>query len=271
MYWSEPGWAGGEDAAVGGFGDGAVLLPGEVVVEVAEGFLVGDDDDVETGGVGGDLAGVGGGDAAAGGCGERVRGVLLGVLEVGRVDVDLVGGEGADEVLLEGEGGDGAAGKVVLHASVTHGGPVADCGEVEGGGGAVVLDELGEGLGGVEEAGGGDGGEGEAVGGRGDGVALGLGGGGHVGRQGSDAGELDGKWARGGDGAGGEGAGELGGGEGVVWIAGAGGADEAEALGDGLGRGGMELAGDGDEVLCRGGGCEEEGEDCGTEHTCEGT
>ena len=76
------GLAGSEDGAVGGFGEGAVLLPEEVVVEVAEGFLVGDDGDVIAGGVGGELAGLGGRDAAAGRRGERIRGVLLGLFEV---------------------------------------------------------------------------------------------------------------------------------------------------------------------------------------------
>ncbi len=127
------GLGGGEHGAVGGFGDGAVLLPVEIVVEVAERLLVGDDGDVVTGGIGGELAGFGRGDTAAGGCGERVGGVLLGVLEVGRVDVGFVGGEGSDELLLEVEGADGAAGEVVLEAAVLEDGEVADVGEMERG------------------------------------------------------------------------------------------------------------------------------------------
>ena len=168
------GLAGGEDGAVGGFGEGAVLLPDEAMVEMPEGFLVGDDGDMELGGVGGELARVCRGDAAAGRRGERVRGVLLGFFEVGAVDVDLVAGESADEVLLEGERGDGAAREIVLHAAVAHGGVVADGGEVDGGGGAIADDELLESLGGVEKACGAGGFKLEAVGDGGDGVALGL-------------------------------------------------------------------------------------------------
>ena len=52
------GLAGCEDGSVRSFGERLVLLPGEVVVEMAEDFLLGDDDDVVLGGVGGDLAGV---------------------------------------------------------------------------------------------------------------------------------------------------------------------------------------------------------------------
>ena len=40
------GLAGREDGAVGGLGEGLVLLPGEDVVEMAEGLLLGDDGDV---------------------------------------------------------------------------------------------------------------------------------------------------------------------------------------------------------------------------------
>ena len=128
------GLAGGEDVAVRGLGERGVLLPVEEIVEVAEGLLLGDDGDVVLGGVGDELAGLGLGDGSAGGRHERVAGVLHGVLEVGRVDVDLVGGDGADELLLEVEGGDGAAGEVVVEAAILQGGPVANGGGVEDGG-----------------------------------------------------------------------------------------------------------------------------------------
>ena len=62
------GRGGGEDGAVRGFGDGLVLLPNQRVAEVAEGFLLGHDGDVELGGVGGKLLRVGRRDAAAGRC-----------------------------------------------------------------------------------------------------------------------------------------------------------------------------------------------------------
>ena len=96
------------------------------------------------------------------------------MLEVGRVEVDLVGGEGADELLLEVERGDGAAGEVVVQAAVLHGGPVADGGLMEHGVGAVAGDELLDGLERVEDAGVAGGGEGEALAVGDDGVALGL-------------------------------------------------------------------------------------------------
>ena len=192
------GLAGGEDVAVRGFGELGVLLPVEEVVEVAEGFLLGDDGDVVLGGVGDQLAGLGLGDGSAGGRHEGVAGVLHGVLEVGRVDVDLVGGEGADQLLLELEGGDGAAGEVVVEAAVLHGGPVADGGGVEdgcwAGGAGRDFDELLYGLEGVEDSGGGGGGEGEAFAVGDDGVALGLHVFGHFGfgGAGGEAGGVDG-------------------------------------------------------------------------------
>ncbi len=71
------------------------------------------------GGVGDELAGLGLGDGSAGRRHERMAGVLHGVLEVRRVDVDLVSGDGSDELLLEVEGGDGAAGEVVVEAAGT--------------------------------------------------------------------------------------------------------------------------------------------------------
>ncbi len=156
------GLVGGEDLAVRGLGEGLVLLPGEVVVEVAEGLLLGDDGDVEGAGVGDQRGGVGGRDGAAGRGEEGIGGVGGGVLEVGRVEVDLVGGEGADELLLELEGGDGAAGEVVVEAAIVHGGPVADVGGVQDGGDSgAAVDQLLDGLGAVEEAGGAVGGDGE--------------------------------------------------------------------------------------------------------------
>ena len=168
---------------------------------------------------------------------------MLGVLEVGGVDVAFVGGEGLDELLLKGEGGDGAAGEVVVEAAVLHGGPVADGGEVDGGGGAIALDELLDGLGGVEEACGGGGGEGEGVGAGGDGVAFG----GHLRRERGGAGELEGEGSGGGDGAGGERGFEVLAGEGVVGVGGAGRAGDADALGYGLAGTGLDLARSGDE------------------------
>ena len=104
------------------------------------------------GGVGDEFAGVCGGHAGTGNANERVGGVLLRAFEVGGVEVVFVSGEGADDFLLKVERGDGAAGEVVVEAAVLHGGPVADGGDVEGGGGAVTYDELLDGLQRVEDA-----------------------------------------------------------------------------------------------------------------------
>ena len=82
-----------------------------------------------------------------------MAGVLHRVLEVGRVDVDLVGGDDADLLLLELERGDGAAGEVVVEAAVLHRRPVADGRCVEDGVGAVSGDELLDRLQGVEDSG----------------------------------------------------------------------------------------------------------------------
>ena len=134
------GLTGCEDIAVRGLGEGGVGLPGEIVVEVAEGLLLGDDVDVIETRIGDEGGGFSGREAAAGRSHEGVRGVLEGVLEVGRVDVDLVSGQGADELLLELEGREGAAGQVVGEATVLHGGPVANGGLVEDGVRVVALD-----------------------------------------------------------------------------------------------------------------------------------
>ena len=68
------------------------------------------------------------GEGAAGRRGEWIGGVLEVVLEVGRVEIDLVGGEDFKLMLLEGERGEGAAGEIVVLAAILHGGPVADGG-----------------------------------------------------------------------------------------------------------------------------------------------
>ena len=247
---------------MGGFGEGAVLLVLEDVAEVAEGFLLGDDGDVVTGGEGGEFAGFCGGEGASGGGGCGGGGILLSFFKVGGVEVDLVGGQGLDEVLLEGEGGDGAAGEVVVKAAVLHGGPVADGGGVENGLGAGSGDELLDGLGSVEEAGGGGGGDGEGETGDGNFVAFGAGGGGEIG--GGFGGELDLEAAgRDGDAAGLEGFGEVFGGEAIFWRAG--GAGDVDACGERLVGEEAELAGDGDEGEGRDLGGGRDGEQYGDE------
>ena len=141
---------------------------------MAEGFLLRDDGDVVGLGVGDEFAGLLGRDVTAEGCGDGVGDVRLGVLEVRRVDVDLVSSDDADLLLLEVDGGEGTAGEVVVEAAVLHGGPVVDVGAMEDGVGAVAGDELLDGLGSVEDALGGGSGDDDGAGGGGDDVALGL-------------------------------------------------------------------------------------------------
>jgi len=255
------GLAGGEDVAVWGFGEGGVLFVLEDVVEVAEGFLLGDDGDVVLGGEGGELLGFGAGEGAAGRRAEGIVGVLEGVFEVGGVEVGLVGGEDLDLVLLEGEGGEGSTGDVVREAAVLHGGPVADGGGPERWALRAGFEELLEGLGGVEEAGGGVGDE-EGLVGTGDedvafvvllvgDVELGFGEDmGCLGRGGAEEGDDEVRQAGvrwGEDALGGEGGGEVAGGEevgGVLIVErGDGGGEDREL------RAGVELAGGGDEGL----------------------
>ncbi len=265
------GLGGGEDVSVRGFGDGGVLLPVEKIVEVAEGFLLGEDGDVVGGGVGDEFAGLGLGECAAGGRHEGDAGVLHGVFEVGGVDVDFVGGEGADDFFLEFEGGDGAAGEVVGETTVGQSGPVADGGGVEDGGGAGAFDELLDGLEGVEDTGGGDGSEGDAFTVGDDAVALGLefgwrgGWGGGCGGEGfgvdgvgegsAEAGDedMDGCGGIDDDATGGEGGFEVFDGEEIFGSAGCG-AGDVDAGGEGLGSDGVEFPGDGDELQGLGGG-----------------
>ncbi len=95
-------------------------------MEMAEGFLLGDDGDVVLAGVADEFGDVGRRHGAAERRGHGVVGVEERVFEVGRIEVGLVRGEDADLVLLEFEGGDGAAGEIVLNAAIFHGRPVAD-------------------------------------------------------------------------------------------------------------------------------------------------
>ena len=85
-------------------------------MEMAEGLLLGDDHDVQAGGEGLELLGFGAGEGAAGRRCERVAGVLQGVLEVRRVEIDFVGGEDFELMLLERESGEGPA----RRSSATH-------------------------------------------------------------------------------------------------------------------------------------------------------
>ena len=87
----------------------------EDVVQVPERFLLGDDLHVVAPGVGDELADIGAGHGPAGRGDQRIGGVAEGVLEVRRVDVELVGREGADLLLLEFQRGHRPAGEVVFH------------------------------------------------------------------------------------------------------------------------------------------------------------
>ena len=63
---------------------------------------------------------------------------MKGVFEVGRVDVELVCGEGADLALLEFKRRNRAAGEIVIEAAMRERRPVADGGGLKQGGFAVA-------------------------------------------------------------------------------------------------------------------------------------
>ena len=78
--------------------------------------------------------------------------VLHRVLEVERVDVELVRRHDADLFFLVLNGGKRTAREVVADSAIAHRRPVADVGGMESRGGAIALDELLDGLHSVEEA-----------------------------------------------------------------------------------------------------------------------
>ena len=163
-----------------------------------------------------------------------------------------------DEVFLEGEGGNRAAGKVIVEAAILHGWPIADGGGVENRLGTRAGDELLGGLGSVEKAPGGGGGDGEGAIRDGDLVAFGAG----LLREcgGRLTGELDGEAGTGGlDSAGLERLGEVVGGELVFRVTCL--AGDAKTLRDGAVGESVDFAGDGDEGgLGESGGCGKEDE-----------
>jgi hypothetical protein len=143
------------------FGKSGVLLPVEQIVKMAECLLLGNDSDVIFGGVCNELAGLGLAEGTAGRPHERDRGVLHGVLKVERVGVELVGGDGADLLLLKVKVGDGTAGEVVADTAVPQRRPIANVCGVKGGAGAFPFNELLDGLNSIEEAFRGSGGDGK--------------------------------------------------------------------------------------------------------------
>ena len=107
------GWPGAEDVARGGTRRGRVFLVEEDVVEVCrKDSLLGDDEDVEAGGVGGELARFFAGEEAAGGWQQGGRRRIAGCARSrGEVEVELMLGEDVELVFLEGKGGEWAAGR----------------------------------------------------------------------------------------------------------------------------------------------------------------
>ncbi len=83
---------------------------------------------------------------------QRIRRVLHGVFEVGRVQIELVCGEGADLLFLVGEGRHGSAREIVVHAAPAHGRPVANGRSLEDRSGAAATFQLDERLHAVEDA-----------------------------------------------------------------------------------------------------------------------
>jgi hypothetical protein len=106
-------------------------------------------------GEGYELPGFVAGESSAGRSRERIGGVFEIALEVGRVEVDLVGCEYFELVFLEGERGKGSAGEIVVLAAIFHGRPVADGSGPDPRSGGRGLDQLLECLRAVEDAGGG--------------------------------------------------------------------------------------------------------------------
>src|ERR1700722_466196 len=154
---------------------------------MAEGLLLRHHGDVILRGIADEFSDIGGRHRAAGRVDERRAGVLEGVLEVRRVDVELKSGEGADLALLKCERGDGTARKIVVEAAMWERGPVLDCrrldcGGLDGGGlkrsvlavvpGSAINNELLDGLRAVKEAGGGRGYDGKSMSPRQDDVTL---------------------------------------------------------------------------------------------------
>ena len=105
-----------------------VLLPGELVVEVPEGLLLGNDGDVVLGGISHQFTSLIGGHGAAGKSRHWRGRVSESVLEIGREDVDLVSRQGANLALEKLHIGQGSARPVVGDAAMGHGGPVAQSG-----------------------------------------------------------------------------------------------------------------------------------------------
>jgi hypothetical protein len=144
--------AGREHRAGGDFGQRSVLLPEEDLVQMTEGFLLRNDGDVIGPRVFDQCFCVRRRQRTAGQSRQRIRGVLHRVLEVGRVDVELVSSKRPDLLLLVGQRGDGSARKVVVHAAPAHRRPVANGRALEDGAGAAATLELDEGLHAVEDA-----------------------------------------------------------------------------------------------------------------------
>ncbi len=99
------------------------------------------------------------------------------VLEVRRVDVEFVGGQGADLALLKCERRDGTARQIIIEAAMWESRPVANRGGLKLRvlavvPGSAINDELLDGLRAVEEAGGGSGYDGKSMSPRQDDVAL---------------------------------------------------------------------------------------------------
>src|ERR1700722_7708670 len=95
------------------FGERCVLLVLQYVVQVPEGFLLGDDGYMVIAGVVDQLTHIFAAQAAAGQVLQRVRLVLQGVLKVNAVDVELVRSEGSYLQFLKVEGWEWAAGEIV--------------------------------------------------------------------------------------------------------------------------------------------------------------
>ena len=120
--------SGSQHRPVRSFAQRPELFELEQMVQVAEGFLLGNDGDVVLGGISHQFTSLIGGHGAAGKSRHWRGRVSESVLEIGREDVDLVSRQGANLALEKLHIGQGSARPVVGDAAMGHGGPVAQSG-----------------------------------------------------------------------------------------------------------------------------------------------
>ena len=115
-----------QDSSIRNLSQLRVLLPCQNLMQMTEGLLFRDDCHVKLLRIGNQLLRIVCGNRSAGKRRERSRGVLHCVLEIRRVDIQLVRGEGANLFFLKLQRGQRPARQIVMHAAPAHGRPVAN-------------------------------------------------------------------------------------------------------------------------------------------------